>query len=104
MQGAGTIPRNPGKEALSSPGQVQVEIAARGRQQTRLSFRCMELYKIYFVFTPPLPFLVGNLDEACFFGVPRRCFSFARRNETFLEGGGRGMACRSPPTITRNFV
>ena len=35
MQGAGTIRRNPGKEALSSTGQVQVEIAARGRQQTR---------------------------------------------------------------------
>ena len=35
VQGAGTMWRNPGKEALSSPGQVQVEIAARERQQTR---------------------------------------------------------------------
>ena len=39
---------------------------------------------------PPLPFLVGNLDEACFFGVPRRCFSYARRNKTFLVGGEGG--------------
>ena len=53
---------------------------------------CMELYKVFFVLTPrPTPFtFVENLDEAGFFGVPRRCFSYARKNKTFLEGGGEG--------------
>ena len=39
---------------------------------------------------PPAPCSVGNLDEACFCGVPRSCFSYARKNQTFLEGGGGG--------------